>query len=185
MDALPFRDRMDQFENENIKRDLLKCFAGFSNKIKNDGFDFKSIATGHWGCGAFNGDKEIKCNKNIKQPYKLLFFHTYPLLFYYFGNIVLIQLLVASELKKSLNYFTFNDRVSKQEFEKIIETIQRTNMFVKDLYESLFEYANSKLNESRDWTRVHNPMSFSHFISNKYQNLAAPLYLPLLIDHQN
>ena len=84
-----------------------------------------------------------------------------------------------------MNYFTFNDRVSKQEFEKIIETIQRTNMCVKDLYETLFEYANNKLNESRDWTRVHNPMSFSHFISNKYLNLAAPLYLPLLIDHQN
>jgi poly(ADP-ribose) glycohydrolase len=64
MDALPFYEKMDQFEKKNIKRDLLKCFAGFSNRNKNDGFDFESIATGHWGCGAFNGDKEIKC-KNL------------------------------------------------------------------------------------------------------------------------
>ncbi len=92
----------------------------------------------------------------------------------------MIQLLVASELKKKLNYFTFNDHLSKQEFEDIIETIQTFNMCVKDLYESLFEYANYKLNESR--VRFDNPVNFSHFIRNKYQFVSIPLNTSLLID---
>ena len=62
MDAYPFRQKQDQFQKELIDRDINKCFAAFYEEKNNElGTKSLPIATGHWGCGAFNGDKEIKC----------------------------------------------------------------------------------------------------------------------------
>ena len=43
-----------QSEPSNLKRELVKAYAGFSCVAN------KKISTGHWGCGAFNGDKQLK-----------------------------------------------------------------------------------------------------------------------------
>lgn len=51
-----------QFTKENIMRELMKALAGFS------GFDAldkqigkrAAICTGHWGCGAFKGNQQLK-----------------------------------------------------------------------------------------------------------------------------
>ena len=64
IDALQFHSVNEQFIRENIDRDITKCFAGFSSTNEyNQDFDTStiSIASGHWGCGAFNGDKQVKC----------------------------------------------------------------------------------------------------------------------------
>ena len=65
MDAIEFKDRSDQFQERCIVRDVNKCFSGF-NSYGEELYEIDTkeldIATGHWGCGAFNGDKEIKCN---------------------------------------------------------------------------------------------------------------------------
>jgi hypothetical protein len=64
MDAFEFNNRIDQFQQRFIIRDVNKCFSGFNsfgeelNGINTKGL---SVASGHWGCGVFNGDKEIKC----------------------------------------------------------------------------------------------------------------------------
>jgi hypothetical protein len=64
MDAIEFKDRIDQFQSRCIIRDVNKCFSGLNsygeelNGINTKGL---SVASGHWGCGAFNGDKEVKC----------------------------------------------------------------------------------------------------------------------------
>lgn len=54
MDALRYQDKATQFQEKSLNRELLKAFAGFTNSLP-------SIATGNWGCGAFNGIVEIKC----------------------------------------------------------------------------------------------------------------------------
>jgi poly(ADP-ribose) glycohydrolase len=63
IDALPFQNSKEQFNKINIDREIKKCFAGFSSLISNSYFDTTNlqIATGHWGCGAFKGNKQIKC----------------------------------------------------------------------------------------------------------------------------
>lgn len=62
MDALEvdmFGDKMDEFNLENINRELNKCFCGFSQ------FTGGVVATGKWGCGAFGGNFDLK--KRIQQ----------------------------------------------------------------------------------------------------------------------
>jgi poly(ADP-ribose) glycohydrolase len=53
-----FQTSYDSLEKE-IKRDIHKAYVGFSlAKLDND--IPKTIATGNWGCGAFNGNHELK-----------------------------------------------------------------------------------------------------------------------------
>jgi hypothetical protein len=67
IDALPFQFPSDQFEENKINRELIKCFAGFSSTITEEDINELYIATGHWGCGAYKGEKQVKC--------KLILFH--------------------------------------------------------------------------------------------------------------
>ena len=58
IDALDFsRNVNSQFTKDSIFRELNKAYCGFSNAFSQG----KDLATGHWGCGAFNGNKDLKC----------------------------------------------------------------------------------------------------------------------------
>ncbi len=71
MDAIYFRNPKIQFEESKIVRELNKSYSGFKYSaaelnneqleliIKNN--NFPCISTGNWGCGAFNGDRQLKC----------------------------------------------------------------------------------------------------------------------------
>ena len=64
MDALYYSENYDQYTQNCINREITKCYAAFSSlPVENDSIDTSRlpIATGHWGCGAFRGDKQIKC----------------------------------------------------------------------------------------------------------------------------
>lgn len=56
MDAIEFayRERWKQFNMRDINRELHKAYVAFSTG------DERPISTGHWGGGAFNGDKKLK-----------------------------------------------------------------------------------------------------------------------------
>ncbi len=59
MDAIAFYNRNSQYTMKNMKRELIKAYTCF--RIPAAVSDPKSgIATGNWGCGAFNGNKELK-----------------------------------------------------------------------------------------------------------------------------
>ncbi|CAF0940650.1 unnamed protein product, partial [Didymodactylos carnosus] len=71
MDALRFEVPKIQYQFEYIQRELIKASTSFSSiadrnerkSFLNKNYDPDSsigIATGHWGCGAFNGDKQLK-----------------------------------------------------------------------------------------------------------------------------
>jgi len=59
LDAICFSEFKSQFDEKNVHRELVKCVCGFQAEY---GIEQATIATGNWGCGAFNGDKELKCN---------------------------------------------------------------------------------------------------------------------------
>ena len=73
LDAIPFTHLKSQFDEMKVHRELVKCLSGFkaceeTNLKKNDEMSLEdsevkqaAIATGNWGCGAFNGDIELKC----------------------------------------------------------------------------------------------------------------------------
>ena len=63
MDAIAFRDRATQYKVPNMRRELIKAYTCF--RIPAGVTDEKSgIATGNWGCGAFNGNKQLKGKSN-------------------------------------------------------------------------------------------------------------------------
>ncbi|KAJ3282160.1 hypothetical protein HDU79_010147 [Rhizoclosmatium sp. JEL0117] len=84
MDAIYFRrDRKgSQFEKEYIVRELRKAYTAFLLSHQSPLEGNPAIATGNWGCGAFNGDVELK---------------------------LLIQLMAAAATRRDLRYFTFGD----------------------------------------------------------------------------
>ena len=59
IDALYYRDPSKQYQLKNIQRDLLKAYTGFYSYGQSQSTAFP-VTTGNWGCGAFNGDKELK-----------------------------------------------------------------------------------------------------------------------------
>jgi poly(ADP-ribose) glycohydrolase len=59
MDAIFFRDRSTQYHMKNVDRELLKAYTSFRPLGEGPDYEF-GIATGNWGCGAFNGDKYLK-----------------------------------------------------------------------------------------------------------------------------
>lgn len=59
MDATYYQDRQNQYTTEKISRELIKAYTSF--RLPRSMNDFRyGIATGNWGCGAFNGDRHLK-----------------------------------------------------------------------------------------------------------------------------
>lgn len=57
-DAKQFRSVNDQFELKWIERELTKAYSAFV--IEHPVENAPAVATGNWGCGVFNGDKQLK-----------------------------------------------------------------------------------------------------------------------------
>ncbi len=66
IDAIYFQYPEKQFEESKVMREITKCYSGFkiySNEKSSvlDQGKFPAISTGNWGCGAFRGDRQLKC----------------------------------------------------------------------------------------------------------------------------
>lgn len=59
MDASYFSKKALQFKKDMVDRELQKAYAAFLPLHSAGDFRYP-IATGNWGCGAFNGDRELK-----------------------------------------------------------------------------------------------------------------------------
>lgn len=110
IDALCFEagsgeNRFEQMQGSLLKRELHKCYVGF---LAGKGC---GISTGHWGCGAFGGDKEIKA---------------------------VIQVIAASIAGvKHLNFFTFGERRFADEFRKMMDDLKSHDVRVNRLWSIL------------------------------------------------
>ncbi|XP_028273384.1 poly(ADP-ribose) glycohydrolase isoform X2 [Parambassis ranga] len=109
IDAVKFRDRKDQYNMSAITRELNKAYCGFK-KQENEEHD---VATGKWGCGAFNGDPQLKA---------------------------LIQLMAAAKADRGLAFFTFGDERLNQDLQKMHHLLVTERITVERLYGLLDSY---------------------------------------------
>ncbi|CAF1117543.1 unnamed protein product [Rotaria sp. Silwood1] len=114
IDAVYFRDRSAQYNMKYVKRDLIKAFAGFHTQGQTSDHAFP-IATGNWGCGVFNGDKQLKA---------------------------IIQLIAASEAVRPLIYAAYGDKNVIESFYKVYDYLIGQRAKVRDLYRYLDLYCN-------------------------------------------
>ncbi|XP_072228491.1 poly(ADP-ribose) glycohydrolase [Leuresthes tenuis] len=110
IDALNFKHRMEQYSMRKITRELNKAYCGFKDDRRHKEPD---IATGKWGCGAFNGDPQLKA---------------------------VIQLMAAAKADRGLAYFTFKDEGLKTDLEQIYHLLVTEGVTVGKLYEVLNNY---------------------------------------------
>ncbi|CAF4114273.1 unnamed protein product [Rotaria socialis] len=113
MDAIYFRNPIDQYTISCMNRELFKAYASFHLPKSMNNFAF-GIATGNWGCGAFNGDRHLKA---------------------------IIQLMAASEARRPLIYCSFHDKHLIESFWAIYEYLQEQKATVGDLYLYLNQYS--------------------------------------------
>lgn len=98
IDAIYFRNQSHQYQEELMKRELNKAFVGFYHELSSPA---AAVATGNWGCGAFNGDKSLKA---------------------------LLQLMVCCVARRPLVYYTFGDEQLRDEFFYIFKFLTRNNI---------------------------------------------------------
>jgi len=111
MDALQFSKHLEwtQFEKHNIDRELHKCYVGFSQR----GQHLAPVATGNWGCGVFNGDKELK---------------------------ILLQWMAASMVARPSIAFHTGSVEQSKEIEKFGRVLRERKVSVGKLYRILMKY---------------------------------------------
>jgi len=116
----PKYKRSEQYKQNDMKRELLKCYTGFSipthqtNLDESKEVDKKlSIATGNWGCGVFGGDIELK---------------------------FILQWMAASLADRKIQYFAFGDKGCKY-VESFIEIMHANHVTVGMLWNYLCLYA--------------------------------------------
>jgi len=115
MDAKIYSPGLNQYSTHEIIRELNKSYVAFSPDINIENLNKKlaTVSTGHWGCGAFRGDPELKS---------------------------LIQLLAASYCGRDIIYSTFNDTIFENKLNHIHSILIQNSITTKDLYKLLIDY---------------------------------------------
>ncbi|XP_067375768.1 poly(ADP-ribose) glycohydrolase isoform X2 [Channa argus] len=113
IDALKYRNFLEQFLPEKMTRELNKAYCGF---FRNNGNSkhLSAVATGNWGCGAFGGDTRLKA---------------------------LIQLMAAAEAGRDVAYFTFGDAQLMRDVHEMHTFLTESQVTVGQLYSLLNQYS--------------------------------------------
>ena len=133
LDAMFYRDQLIQYNMKNIKRELIKAFAGFHTQSLSPNEAF-AIATGNWGCGAFHGDRQLK-GRNLTIS-----------LFRFSNGILLaiIQLIAASEGVRPLIYATYGDTYLVESFSRVYDYLISQRATIRDIYRYLYYYSHKR-----------------------------------------
>ncbi|KAL0965189.1 hypothetical protein UPYG_G00277940 [Umbra pygmaea] len=113
IDALYFRHQSEQYNMRQITRELNKAYCGFKPNDSIPPDYIPAIATGNWGCGAFNGDPQLKA---------------------------LIQLMAAAKVKRGVAFFTFNNTRLENDLRKMHHLLVTLKTSVGNLYNLLGDY---------------------------------------------
>ncbi|VUZ45016.1 unnamed protein product [Hymenolepis diminuta] len=119
IDAIPFNKTEPQFDIAPIRRELNKAYAGFSDDLAPYRPLPKVVVSGNWGCGAFGGNKELKC---------------------------LIQLMACAHAGKSLAYCTFSDDKFAKRALEIYEALCSSSCTIEQLWNILITLDVPRLN---------------------------------------
>lgn len=120
IDALHFHATWKQYDQKNLNRELNKAYVGFNEKQNTTEKSCSAaVATGNWGCGAFNGDKELK---------------------------FLIQLMAATVAKRQVLYSTFNDEGQAKKFSEMYSLLKKKSVTVQKIYDILLQYGSKHEN---------------------------------------
>eukprot|EP01113_Clastostelium_recurvatum_P049962 TRINITY_DN9347_c0_g1_i1.p2 TRINITY_DN9347_c0_g1~~TRINITY_DN9347_c0_g1_i1.p2 ORF type:complete len:240 (-),score=63.97 TRINITY_DN9347_c0_g1_i1:1571-2290(-) len=127
MDALQLSGSFaSQYLPGNVERELNKAYCGFYVPLPDVDVDadvamkdveaakLAPVATGHWGCGVFGGDKALKS---------------------------ILQWAAASVVGREIVYFTFADDIFANLMASIIKIFTDNNVTIKDALEAVQEYA--------------------------------------------
>ncbi|KAM6903022.1 poly(ADP-ribose) glycohydrolase [Xenentodon cancila] len=118
IDALPFKHQRDQYNMISITRELNKAYCGFKQYHDHEDPD---IATGKWGCGAFNGDPQLKA---------------------------VIQLMAAAKAGRGLVFFTFGDKGLERGLQQIYHLLVTEQTAVDQLYGLLEDFCSQHHRDS-------------------------------------
>merc|ERR550532_1008133 len=113
MDAIRFTKSSTQYTTDNMDRELNKAFVAFSNDYTDS---LAAVATGNWGCGAFNGDCRLK---------------------------FILQLLAAAVANRAMAYFTFGDEDLVREGGDIHQFLVKNDVSVGQLYSLVVQFGQS------------------------------------------
>ncbi|XP_038152580.1 poly(ADP-ribose) glycohydrolase [Cyprinodon tularosa] len=124
IDALHFRHPKEQYSMEKVRRELNKAYCGFKGQ---PGCEEPDIATGKWGCGAFNGDAELKA---------------------------VIQLMAAAKARRGLVFFTFKDDYLTKRLQQIYHSLVSQKATVGQLYKHLEHYCSLQRKQGTSHERL-------------------------------
>ncbi|KAL6056594.1 poly(ADP-ribose) glycohydrolase [Balamuthia mandrillaris] len=144
MDATQFFDPSKQWQDELIHRELNKAFIAFAERpTPSSPFVLRplsAVATGHWGCGVFRGNKELKS---------------------------MLQWMAASEAGRPLFYFTFGAKGETAFVEALAEVVrlaEMQGMTVGQLYKWVLKYCQSYSKASQAGSSSTPPSSLFAFL---------------------
>uniref|UniRef100_A0A4W6F2X2 poly(ADP-ribose) glycohydrolase n=1 Tax=Lates calcarifer TaxID=8187 RepID=A0A4W6F2X2_LATCA len=115
IDALQFRNFLEQFSPEKINRELNKAYCGFA-RPEEQNQNLAAVATGNWGCGVFGGDTRLKA---------------------------LLQMLAAAEAGRDVAYFTFGDSQLMTDVHNMHSFLTQRSISVGEVYDLLGQYYSS------------------------------------------
>ncbi|CAH8615909.1 unnamed protein product [Schistosoma mattheei] len=118
MDATKYSNPMEQYNVEEMLRELNKAYCGFTDELFPERKLPPVVATGNWGCGAFRGDVELKC---------------------------ILQMMACLQAKKSLAYFTFGDKGFCDRIYAMYTLLSSEKVTVGRLWQILIEHAGHDL----------------------------------------
>lgn len=116
IDALQFRNFLEQFRPDRLNRELNKAYCGFA-RPEEKSQNLAAVATGNWGCGVFGGDKRLKA---------------------------LLQMLAAAEAGRDVAYFTFGDSQLMTDVHNMHSFLIQKNISVGKVYDLLGQYYSSE-----------------------------------------
>ncbi|XP_062573298.1 poly(ADP-ribose) glycohydrolase-like isoform X2 [Saccostrea cucullata] len=124
IDALIIREHSHQFKTGSVIRELNKAYSGFYVPTHHPGacVPLPAVCTGNWGCGAFGGDKRLKA---------------------------LIQIMAATMAKREVCYYTFDDKVLRDELSDIHTYLTKTNILGIGNILTLIEQYGKKISGSK------------------------------------
>ncbi|KAL1505737.1 hypothetical protein ABEB36_005231 [Hypothenemus hampei] len=124
IDAIRFNKPKEQFQCSLIIRELNKAYVGFHTRETGN---LAPVATGNWGCGAFNGSKNLK---------------------------TLIQLMACSASGRDLVYFTFGDENLQENFYNFYLFLGYNQITIAQLWNFLSTFKSTNYSEDKLYSFV-------------------------------